>query len=91
MPEMVQAGVNLHLAGHTHGGQIRLPFYGALLTSSLYGKRYEMGHYQEGNTHLYVARGVGVEGMGAPRARFLCPPEIVLWILEHQTAKEEVR
>ena len=91
IPEMVRAGVDLHLAGHTHGGQIRLPFYGALLTSSLYGKRYEMGHYQEGDTHLYVARGVGVEGMGAPRARFLCPPEIVLWTLEHQITKEEVR
>jgi predicted MPP superfamily phosphohydrolase len=84
MPEMVEAGVDLHLAGHTHGGQIRLPFYGALLTSSMYGKRYEMGHYQEGGTQLYVARGIGVEGMGAPRARFLCPPEIVLWTIQGQ-------
>lgn len=81
MPEMVKAGVDLHLAGHTHGGQIRFPLYGAVITSSLYGKRYEMGHYREGNTHLYVARGVGMEGMGAPRVRFLCPPEIVLWTL----------
>jgi predicted MPP superfamily phosphohydrolase len=84
MPEMVKAGVDLHLAGHTHGGQIRLPLYGALLTSSMYGKRYEMGHYQERNTHLYVARGVGMEGMGAPRARFLCPPEIVMWTMKCQ-------
>jgi len=83
MPEMVKVGVDLYLAGHTHGGQIRLPLYGAVLTSSVYGKRYEMGHYQEENTHLYVARGVGMEGMGAPRARFLCPPEIVLWTLEN--------
>ncbi len=81
MPHMVAASVDLHLAGHTHGGQIRLPLYGALITSSKYGKRYEMGHYQQGRTHLYVARGVGMEGMGAPRARFLCPPEIVLWTL----------
>lgn len=84
MPEMVRAGVDLHLAGHTHGGQIRLPFYGAMITSSMYGKRYEMGHYQEKDTHLYVARGIGVEGMGAPRARFLCPPEIVLWTLRNE-------
>jgi len=82
MPEMAGADVDLYLAGHTHGGQIRLPFYGAVLTSSRYGKRYEMGHYQEGKTHLYVARGIGVEGMGAPRARFLCPPEIVLWTMK---------
>lgn len=84
MPRMVEAGVDLHLAGHTHGGQIRLPLYGALLTSSLYGKRYEMGRYQEGDTHLYVARGVGMEGMGAPRARLLCPPEIVLWQISNE-------
>ena len=90
MPEMVKAGVDLHLAGHTHGGQIRLPFYGAVLASSLYGKRYEMGHYQEGDTHLYVARGVGMEGMGAPRARFLCPPEIVLWTLKCQMKNEQM-
>jgi predicted MPP superfamily phosphohydrolase len=84
MPEMVEAGVDLYLAGHTHGGQIRLPLYGAVLTSSVYGKRYEMGPYQEANTHLYVARGIGMEGMGAPRARFLSPPEIVLWTLAGQ-------
>jgi predicted MPP superfamily phosphohydrolase len=84
MPEMVEAGVDLHLAGHTHGGQVRLPFYGALLTSSVFGKRYEMGHYQEGSTHLYVARGIGMEGLGAPRARFLCPPEIVLWTMKNK-------
>lgn len=28
---------------------------------------------------LYVTRGIGLEGKGAPRVRFLCPPEIVLW------------
>jgi hypothetical protein len=89
MPEMVKAGVDLYLAGHTHGGQIRLPLYGALVTSSVYGKRYEMGYYREGNTHLYVARGVGMEGMGAPRARFLCPPEIVLWTIKRQIENDK--
>ena len=79
IPKIDGTDVDLILAGHTHGGQIRLPFYGALITSSIYGKRYEMGYYQEGQTRLYVSRGVGMEGLGAPRARFLCPPEIVLW------------
>ncbi len=87
MPQMVRAGVDLHLAGHTHGGQVRLPLYGALITSSMYGKRYEMGHYQEGETQLYVARGLGMEGMGAPRVRFLCPPEIVLWTIQFKMPK----
>ena len=81
MPEATELGVDLYLCGHTHGGQIRLPLFGALITSSAFWKRYEMGRYQEGSTTLYVSRGLGMEGMGAPRARFLAPPEVVLWIL----------
>jgi predicted MPP superfamily phosphohydrolase len=81
MPVAAEAGVDLYLAGHTHGGQLRLPLYGALVTASIYGKRYEMGAYKEGDTMLYVNRGVGLEGKGVPRARFLCPPEIVLFTL----------
>ncbi len=81
MPEAARAGVDLFLAGHTHGGQIRLPLIGAVVTSSKYWKRYEMGLYAEGNTQLYVSRGIGMEGLGAPRARFFCPPEIELFEL----------
>ena len=81
MPEAVELGVDLYLCGHTHGGQIRLPLFGALITSSDFRKRYEMGRYQESGTTLYVSRGLGMEGMGAPRARFLAPPEVVLWTL----------
>jgi len=77
MPEAVTEGVDLYLAGHTHGGQIRLPLFGAILTSSRYWKRYERGCYKQGRTTLYVSRGLGMEGMAAPRVRFLCPPEIV--------------
>lgn len=78
-----ETGVDLALAGHTHGGQIRLPFYGALFTASIYGKKYEAGRYQVGPTTLYVSRGIGMEGSHAPRARFLCPPEIVVLDLIH--------
>jgi predicted MPP superfamily phosphohydrolase len=77
MPQAAALGVDLYLAGHTHGGQWRLPGFGALLTSSSFWKRYEGGHYIEGDTHLYVSRGVGMEGFGTPRARFFCPPEVV--------------
>ncbi len=85
-PESAEAGVDLQLSGHTHGGQIRLPFYGALVTSSIYRKRYEMGEYHLSRNGrepmtLYVSRGIGVEGGAAPRARFLCRPEIILWTL----------
>jgi predicted MPP superfamily phosphohydrolase len=78
MPQAVAHGLDVYLCGHTHGGQVRLPGYGALLTSSQLGKRYEMGHYHEKRTHLYVSRGIGLEGLSAPRIRFLCPPELTL-------------
>jgi predicted MPP superfamily phosphohydrolase len=78
-PVAAAQGVDLQLSGHTHGGQVRLPFFGALFTSSLYGKKFEAGRYQVGALTLYVSRGIGLEGKGAPRARFLCPPEMILW------------
>jgi uncharacterized protein len=70
--------VDLYLAGHTHGGQIRLPFYGAVVTNAHFGKTFEMGLYHLGQTTLYVSRGLGLEGNAAPRSRFLCPPEVVV-------------
>lgn len=69
--------VDLVLAGHTHGGQIRLPVLGPVVTYSRYGRRYASGLFQEGDTTMYVSRGLGFEGGSLPRARFLCRPEIV--------------
>ncbi len=66
------------LCGHTHGGQVRLPLIGPILTSSQLGRRYVMGLYEEGGTRLYNSRGVGLEGLSAPRVRFLAPPEMTL-------------
>lgn len=84
-PDLIETAdqheIDLYLAGHTHGGQVRLPFYGAIVTMSAYGKQYEGGLYQLNPTALYVSRGVGMEGMGLPRVRFLCPPEITLFEL----------
>ncbi|MBI5359284.1 MAG: metallophosphoesterase family protein [Planctomycetes bacterium] len=70
---------DLYLCGHTHGGQVRVPFYGAIVTLSKYGKEFEMGEYDVDGTKLYVSRGVGVEGGWLlPPLRFLCKPEVVL-------------
>lgn len=81
MPLARQYPIDLYLCGHTHGGQVRLPIYGALLTSSSLGKRYEMGPYVEQDTTLYISRGIGLEGLSAPRMRLLCKPEITLFSL----------
>jgi predicted MPP superfamily phosphohydrolase len=70
--------VDLYCAGHTHGGQVALPFYGALVTLSKFGKKYESGLHREGSTWLYVTRGVGMEGGPAPRVRFFARPEVTV-------------
>lgn len=74
--------LDLILSGHTHGGQVCLPLFGALFTGSLYGRKLQSGLYKIHNTMLYISRGIGLEGLGAPRVRFLCPPEIIDWIIE---------
>ena len=84
-PEADTAGYNLYVCGHTHGGQLRFPIIGAVFSGSALGNRFVMGRYDLEQMTLYTSRGVGLEGMSAPRARFLCPPEIILWEL-HGTA-----
>jgi len=82
-PDLIEdvkdASFDLDLAGHTHGGQVALPFYGALITLSKYGKKYESGKYIVGPTVLYVNRGIGLEGGAAPRIRFWSRPEITIF------------
>jgi predicted MPP superfamily phosphohydrolase len=78
-PNASRYGFDLMLSGHTHGGQVCLPFYGALFAGSLYGKTFESGRYLVNGMALYVTRGLGMEGAVAPRVRFLCPPEVIVW------------
>jgi hypothetical protein len=72
-------GVDLYLCGHTHGGQIAMPFYGALITFSKHGKKYESGLYRIGDMTLYVNRGLGLEPRPAPQMRFCARPEIAVF------------
>jgi uncharacterized protein len=71
-------GVDLYLAGHTHGGQVALPFYGAIVTLSKLGKTFESGLHRVGNTWEYTNRGLGMEGGIAPRVRFAARPEVTV-------------
>jgi uncharacterized protein len=81
-PIAARQGVDLQLSGHTHGGQVRIPGFGALVTGSLYGKQFEAGRKALGPLTLYVTRGIGLEGAAAPRVRLFCPPEIILWDIQ---------
>jgi predicted MPP superfamily phosphohydrolase len=72
-----RAGVDLMLAGHVHGGQIRLPVIGSVLVPSRYGRRYDCGTFGEGPMLLHVSRGVS----GEHPLRWGCRPEVTLLTL----------
>ncbi len=67
-------GASLVLSGHSHGGQVRLPWVGAPMLPKL-GRRFPWGLRQNGNTLVYTSRGVGTV---PPRIRINCHPEITL-------------
>lgn len=66
--------VRLQISGHTHGGQIRAPLFGALQLPS-WGRNYDAGLFRKDGRHLYVTRGIGTVSI---HMRFHCPPEITL-------------
>jgi len=68
----------LQISGHTHGGQIVLPFIGPPLLPR-YGWKYPSGLYQVGQMYQYTNRGIGT---GAHEIRYNCRPEITVIVLE---------
>ncbi len=72
------ANVSLMLSGHSHGGQIRLPFVGPLVLPPM-GQKYVEGPYRLGHMQLYVNRGIGTVGLPF---RLNCPPEITILTLQ---------
>ncbi|WP_254062050.1 metallophosphoesterase [Acidobacterium sp. S8] len=75
--EAVKHGVDLMLSGHTHGGQVRMPFVPPVYLPPM-GKKYIQGHFQLGPMQLYVNRGIGTVGVPF---RLNCPPEITVLTL----------
>lgn len=82
--DIAREKVDLFLAGHTHGGQVRLPFYGAIITRSKTGKKFEQGMYRVDGTWLYVNKGIGMEDK-FPRFRFLAKPELTVFDIQPQS------
>ena len=69
--------IDLLLCGHTHGGQIRFPFFGAVVVPSRHEAQYAAGFHRLGNVLMYVSRGIGA----IPPLRILCRPEVATFIL----------
>jgi predicted MPP superfamily phosphohydrolase len=72
-----QAGVDLMLCGHVHGGQVRVPPIGSILVPSRYGRRYDGGTFAVGPMILQVSRGLS----GEHQLRYNCRPEVTLLTL----------
>lgn len=71
----VDERIELTLAGHTHGGQVIIPFYGPIYVPSKYGKKYSKGYFEEGNKKMFVTGGIGTSVFPI---RFNNFPEIII-------------
>jgi predicted MPP superfamily phosphohydrolase len=69
---------SLQLSGHTHGGLVKIPFYGPIIIP-LHGRQYPEGLYLINGMYLYTNRGVGT---GFFHVRFNCRPEVAIFTLE---------
>jgi predicted MPP superfamily phosphohydrolase len=70
-----EAGVDLYLCGHTHAGQVRLPWIGSVVQNSSAPRAYTHGYWNHDGMHGYTSAGIGCSMLPI---RFNCPPEIVL-------------
>jgi predicted MPP superfamily phosphohydrolase len=75
--------IDLMLSGHNHGGQVRLPGFGAVYSPSIYGCHYAAGAFWEPPTLLYVSRGIS----GKHPLRWNCLPELTRLVLRTAVAE----
>ncbi len=71
----IPAGTDIVLAGHTHGGQVVVPFLGPVVAPSEYGSRYALGKIEDNGKVMIVTKGLGTSIL---HVRFNCLPEIVV-------------
>ncbi|MEA2165707.1 MAG: uncharacterized protein QOK37_3834 [Thermoanaerobaculia bacterium] len=76
--------IDLLLCGHTHGGQIRFPFFGAVVVPSRHEWTFAAGFHRIGRVLLYVSRGIGA----IPPLRILCRPEVATFVLRRGNRSE---
>jgi predicted MPP superfamily phosphohydrolase len=85
-PRIIRAAqeedIDLVISGHTHGGQVRIPFGPAIETPSDMGVWYSKGLFKFKETYLYINPGIGLEpGPDYIQVRFCCRPEITVFVL----------
>ena len=75
-------GTDLYLCGHTHGGQIKIPFLGAPFSNARCERRYAFAGFERGRMKGYTHNGTGASSVAA---RFYCPSEMVIHCLRRKT------
>ncbi len=78
----IPSEVGVTFSGHTHGGQVRLPFIGALFSNTFRGDKLVEGEYRRDGKTIFVTRGLGTSRIPA---RFMCTPVITLVTLDRDT------
>lgn len=68
-----ESSADIVFSGHYHAGQIRIPLVGPIVVPSVYGRRFDHGHFVVNDTHLFVASGIGSAN---PPVRIYCQPDI---------------
>ncbi|MCF6174285.1 MAG: metallophosphoesterase [Victivallaceae bacterium] len=72
------AHFDVALCGHTHAGQLRIPLFGALASSSRYGRKFDCGHFMHRrftDVNMFISAGIGTSAFPW---RLNCPPEIMV-------------
>ena len=75
--------IDLLVCGHTHGGQIRFPFFGSVVVPSKHEARYASGFHRTESVLMYVSRGIGA----IPPLRILCKPEVATFVLRRDDSQ----
>lgn len=81
---LARRGYDGVFSGHCHAGQARIPFIGSVVVPSVYGRRFDHGHFVVKGSHLFIAGGVGA---GDPPMRVYCNPDIFLVDVEGNSAE----
>jgi len=76
--------IDFVISGHTHGGQVVLPFAGALYMPSPFGQKYRVGLVRDGERQTYISRGLGLFFVPI---RINCPPDVTVLTLHEQQNK----
>jgi predicted MPP superfamily phosphohydrolase len=83
-----RAGFDAIFAGHYHAGQLRLPWAGSIVVPSVYGRRFDHGHFVVNDAHLFVTAGVGA---AMPAFRIYCQPDVYVVRFRSEPARQGKR